>query len=91
MAAGRFRADRFYRLNVFPILVPPAGAETRPAAVDGLFLQRIAKNVGKKLTRISEVSFQQMQAYHWPGNIREVGALTGAGGPHGDGPGALAD
>jgi formate hydrogenlyase transcriptional activator len=73
VAAGRFRADLFYRLNVFPIQLPPLRDRKEdliPLAT--YFLQRIAKNLGKKLTGLSEASLQQMQAYHWPGNIREL-------------------
>jgi formate hydrogenlyase transcriptional activator len=73
VAAGRFRADLFYRLNVFPIQLPPLRErkeDIQPLAT--YFLQKIAKNLGKKLTGLSEASLQQMQAYHWPGNIREL-------------------
>jgi transcriptional regulator with GAF, ATPase, and Fis domain len=72
-AAGRFRADLFYRLNVFPVRLPALRdrkEDLLPLAT--FFLQKISKNLGKKLTGLSESSLQQMQHYHWPGNIREL-------------------
>jgi len=71
--AGRFRADLYYRLNVFPIQLPPLRDRKEDLPLlTAHFLQKIAKNLGKQLTSISETSLQQMQAYHWPGNIREL-------------------
>ena len=73
VAAGRFRADLFYRLNIFPVLLPPLRdrkEDLLPLATH--FLQKISKKLGKKLSGLSEASLQQMQAYHWPGNIREL-------------------
>jgi transcriptional regulator with GAF, ATPase, and Fis domain len=73
VAAGRFRADLFYRLNVFPVRLPALRERKEdllPLAI--FFLQRIAKNLGKKLTGLSEASLRQMQEYGWPGNIREL-------------------
>jgi transcriptional regulator with GAF, ATPase, and Fis domain len=73
VAAGRFRSDLYYRLNVFPIQLPPLRERKEdllPLAT--YFLQKISKNLGKKLTGLSEESYRQMQAYHWPGNIREL-------------------
>lgn len=73
VAAGRFRADLFYRLNVFPVNLPPL--RDRPEDLLPLanyFLQKIAKKLGKKLTGLTEASLRQMQEYPWPGNIREL-------------------
>jgi transcriptional regulator with GAF, ATPase, and Fis domain len=73
IAAGRFRADLFYRLDVFPIQVPPLRdrkEDLLPLA--NYFLQKIVKKLGKKLTGISEESLHEMQKYHWPGNVREL-------------------
>lgn len=73
VAAGRFRADLYYRLNVFPLVVPPL--RERPEDVLPLathFLPRIGKKLGKPLTGIATASVQQMQHYAWPGNIREL-------------------
>jgi transcriptional regulator with GAF, ATPase, and Fis domain len=70
---GRFRADLYYRLNVFPITLPPLRERREDLPLLAAhFLQKIAKKLGKKLAGISEASLQQMQAYHWPGNIREL-------------------
>ena len=73
VAAGRFRADLFYRLNVFPVRLPALRdrkEDLMPLAV--FFLQKISKKLGKKLSGLSEASLRQMHAYGWPGNIREL-------------------
>jgi transcriptional regulator with GAF, ATPase, and Fis domain len=71
--AGRFRADLFYRLNVFPVRLPALRdrkEDLMPLAM--FFLQKISKKLGKKLSGLSEASLRQMHAYGWPGNIREL-------------------
>ncbi len=71
--AGKFRADLLYRLNVFPIHVPPL--RERQGDVPLLvtfFLQRLAKKLGKRVTQVSEETMQHLVAYPWPGNIREL-------------------
>jgi PAS domain S-box-containing protein len=68
-----FRADLFYRLNVFPVEVP--ALRERPADIPLLveyFIHRFAKRAGKKLTGISKKTLDLLQAYSWPGNIREL-------------------
>jgi transcriptional regulator with GAF, ATPase, and Fis domain len=73
VAAGRFRADLFYRLNVFPVRLPALRdrkEDLLPLAA--FFLQKISKKLGKKLSGLSEASLRQMHAYGWPGNIREL-------------------
>jgi transcriptional regulator with GAF, ATPase, and Fis domain len=73
VTAGRFRADLYYRLNVFPVRLPALRERKEdllPLAT--FFLQKIAKKLGKKLAGLSEASIRQMQQYHWPGNIREL-------------------
>jgi transcriptional regulator with GAF, ATPase, and Fis domain len=73
VAAGRFRADLFYRLNVFPVRLPALRdrkEDLLPLAT--FFLQKISKKLGKKLSGLSEASLRQMQQYGWPGNIREL-------------------
>lgn len=73
VAGGRFRSDLYYRLNVFPIVVPPLRErpdDIRPLALH--FLQRISKKLGKPITGIVNASLQQMLTYAWPGNIREL-------------------
>jgi formate hydrogenlyase transcriptional activator len=71
--SGAFRSDLFYRLNVFPISIPPLRdrAEDIPMLVQ-YFVSRFARNVGKRFTSISTRSLELLQAYAWPGNIREL-------------------
>ncbi len=73
VAAGSFRQDLFYRLNVFPIVVPPLRerAEDIPLLVE-YFVGRFAKDTGKNIRRIGKDTLEKLQAYHWPGNIREL-------------------
>jgi predicted ATPase len=70
---GRFRADLLYRLNVFPIEVPPLRerASDIPLLV-GFFLSRVARTLGKPLQAVSARSMEQLQNYDWPGNVREL-------------------
>src|ERR1700740_3302204 len=73
VARGAFRADLFYRLNVFPISVPPlrARADDVPVLVEYL-VERFATRAGKKITRIERRTMALLQAYDWPGNVREL-------------------
>jgi transcriptional regulator with GAF, ATPase, and Fis domain len=73
IAAGTFRADLFYRLNVFPIQVPPLRKrkEDIPMLVE-YYTMRYAEKMGKQIRRIDKKSLELCQAYHWPGNIREL-------------------
>src|SRR5690242_7645400 len=73
VARGAFRADLFYRLNVFPIAVPPLRerVDDVPVLVEYL-VERFAKRAGKKITRIEKRSMALLQAYDWPGNVREL-------------------
>jgi len=73
VAAGTFRKDLFYRLNVFPIAVPPLRerAEDIPLLVE-YFVGRFAKEAGKAIRHIGKNTVEQLQGYHWPGNIREL-------------------
>jgi len=73
VAAGAFRQDLFYRLNVFPIDVPPLSerSEDIPLLVE-YFVGRFAKDAGKNIRHISKHTLEQLQAYKWPGNIREL-------------------
>ena len=73
IAAGTFRSDLFYRLNVFPIEIPPL-RERRddiPLLVE-YFIDRYARKAGKSIRRINKRSLELLQAYPWPGNIREL-------------------
>ena len=71
--AGTFRQDLFYRLNVFPIAVPPLRqrAEDIPLLVE-YFVGRYGKGTGKNIRHIGKHTLEQLQAYSWPGNIREL-------------------
>ena len=69
----RFRMDLFYRLNVFPVHVPPLRERVNdiPVLVD-YFAARLARRTGKKISQIEKRSLCAMQQYSWPGNIREL-------------------
>ena len=71
--AGSFRADLFYRLNVFPIEIPPLRQrqEDIPLFVDH-FLDKFNKKIGKKIQQVSSETLNALQGYHWPGNVREL-------------------
>jgi transcriptional regulator with GAF, ATPase, and Fis domain len=73
IAAGTFRSDLFYRLNVFPIDMPPLRQrrEDIPVLVEH-FIDRCARNAGKNITGIEKNSLDLLQSYPWPGNIREL-------------------
>src|ERR1700736_5943862 len=73
IAAGTFRADLFYRFNVFPIVVPPLRKrkEDIPMLVE-YFVKRYAEKAGKQIRKIDNNSLERCQSYAWPGNIREL-------------------
>ena len=73
VAEGKFREDLLYRLNVVPIDVPPLRerAADIPVLVE-YFIDRLGKKAGKKLRTIDKKSLALLQAYDWPGNIREL-------------------
>jgi DNA-binding NtrC family response regulator len=73
VAAGRFREDLFYRLNVFPVNLPPL--TERPEAIVPLaefFVNKFAQSLGKKALSFTAEAKRLLGAYHWPGNIREL-------------------
>ncbi|WP_310391322.1 sigma 54-interacting transcriptional regulator [Hymenobacter sp.] len=71
--SGRFRSDLFYRLNVFPITLPPLRQRTEDIApLADFFLARYSKLTGNKVTGITPTAHQQLRAYLWPGNVREL-------------------
>ena len=71
--AGRFRADLFYRLNVFPIEVPPLRERrTDIPKLVAFILSRLSKRLGKKIEGVSQESMDHLLNYGWPGNIREL-------------------
>lgn len=73
IAAGGFREDLFYRLNVFPVEVPPLRQrkEDIPLLVE-YFVDRYASKAAKKITGIDRRSMDLLRGYSWPGNIREL-------------------
>ena len=73
IAAGSFREDLFYRLNVFPIHVPPLRERTEdiPMLVE-YFIDRCARKAGKNIRSIDKQSLELLESYSWPGNIREL-------------------
>jgi formate hydrogenlyase transcriptional activator len=74
---GRFREDLFFRLSVFPILVPPLRERTEdiPLLVQA-FVNKFGKTMGKRIKRIPRRTMQALQRYPWPGNIRELKNLV---------------
>jgi len=70
---GRFRQDLYYRLNVFPITVPPLRQrkEDIPLLVQA-FIERYARKLGKRITSIQKETMKALQDYPWPGNVREL-------------------
>lgn len=73
VAAGRFRSDLFYRLNVFPLELPPL--RERRSDIPQLvffFLERFASKFGKKIESVHKETMELLMQYSWPGNIREL-------------------
>jgi transcriptional regulator with GAF, ATPase, and Fis domain len=73
IASGTFRSDLFYRLNVFPIDVPPLRnrKEDIPMLAE-YFVRRYAEKARKQITKIDKNTLKLFHSYHWPGNIREL-------------------
>ena len=70
---GKFRQDLFYRINVFPIYIPPLRERKDDIiAIADNFVDKISSKMGKPIKRISTSAINMMYAYHWPGNIREL-------------------
>ncbi len=70
---GKFREDLYYRLRVFPIVIPPL--RERPEDIPLLvwtFVRQYEKKIGKRIDRIAKKSMESMQRYDWPGNVREL-------------------
>jgi transcriptional regulator with GAF, ATPase, and Fis domain len=73
IAAGRFRRDLFYRLSVFPIVLPPLRERTGDITeLAGHFVQLAARRYGKRAPRLTMATGRQLEAYAWPGNVREL-------------------
>ena len=73
MAAGAFREDLYYRLNVFTLFVPPL-RERKPdlLTLADHFLEKFAREHGRPIKRISTPAIDMLASYHWPGNVREL-------------------
>ena len=70
---GRFREDLFYRLNVFPVSIPPL--RMRPEDIPQLvhhFIDKYARKCGKHIETVSKNTMRILQNYDWPGNVREL-------------------
>lgn len=73
VAAGQFREDLFYRLNVFPITVPPLRVRGSDIiALADHFVAKYSERCGKTVKRISTPALNMLMSYHWPGNVREL-------------------
>ena len=73
IANGELREDLFYRLNVIPIEMPPLRERgTDIAMIAEAFMQKFAKDEGKKFERLSDDAKAALQAYGWPGNVRQL-------------------
>jgi transcriptional regulator with GAF, ATPase, and Fis domain len=73
VAQGEFRSDLYYRLNVFPVLVPPLRA--RREDIQSLimhFVEKFGRRIGKQVEHIPETTMSALTFYEWPGNIREL-------------------
>jgi transcriptional regulator with GAF, ATPase, and Fis domain len=73
VAAGRFREDLFYRLNVFPIAMPPLrDRNTDVELLAHLFIDRYCARIGKQRAELTADCLRRLRSYHWPGNVREL-------------------
>jgi DNA-binding NtrC family response regulator len=73
IADGSFREDLYYRLNVFPIEMPPLRERKDDILIlVEYFVQRYAKKAGKSIRTIEKKTLERLRAYDWPGNIREL-------------------
>ncbi|MFO7783829.1 MAG: sigma-54 interaction domain-containing protein [Thermodesulfobacteriota bacterium] len=71
--AGSFREDLFYRLNVYPIYLPPLRErEADLLLLSDYFLEKYSREYGKDIRRISTPAIDALMQYHWPGNVREL-------------------
>ncbi len=73
VANGQFRQDLYYRINVFPIFLPPLrDRKDDILQLADYFVERYAKKLNKDVRRISTPAINMMVSYHWPGNVREL-------------------
>ena len=70
---GRFRRDLFYRLNVFPIVVPPLRERVEDISMlTWRFVSEFGQRMGRKISRIARSDMERLETYDWPGNVREL-------------------
>jgi len=70
---GKFREDLYYRLNVFPIELPPLRERRGDiGALAGAFVEKFAKSLGRTIEPLSADCIRRLEAYRWPGNVREL-------------------
>jgi Nif-specific regulatory protein len=73
VAAGTFREDLYYRLNVFPLVIPPLRERGNDIiALADSFVARFSEQMGIEVKRISTPAINMLSCYHWPGNVREL-------------------
>ena len=73
MAAGRFREDLFYLLDVFPLELPPLRERREDVApLAGALLEELARRTGKTARRLTPEAVARLEAHDWPGNVREL-------------------
>jgi len=73
VAQGKFREDLFYRLNVLPIKIPPLRERSEDISIlIDHFITRFCSKNNRRPVKMSDTTLQKLQAYHWPGNIREL-------------------
>jgi len=71
--AGRFRADLYFRLNVFPVHLPPLRDRSEDIeALAHFFVQKYSRNTGRRIRKVAPGVIQQLRSYTWPGNVREL-------------------
>jgi formate hydrogenlyase transcriptional activator len=71
--SGQFRMDLYYRLNVFPIVVPPLRSRREDIPqLTRFFVKGFSEKMGKRIEKISRTTMENLQNYSWPGNIREL-------------------
>jgi formate hydrogenlyase transcriptional activator len=70
---GNFRTDLYYRLNVFPISLPPLRERKEDIRLlAGYFTEKYSKKLGKRIGTIPQKTMDALVSYHWPGNVREL-------------------
>ena len=73
VAGGKFREDLFYRLNVFPVHVPPLRERSADVGLlANVFLERFARRMGRRIGPLHPDDVRRLQEYRWPGNVREL-------------------